>query len=284
MCDRVIDSGVRRLWRSRSRSSFFRCDFPQITRSPDCSPDHPITRSPEWKYRHGIEFATEPGGTVKKVLLAFAALAFSVVGTAEVTKYKDWPKSPEAYFLTPAERAEWAKLSSDPEAETFIAVYYARRGGDRFKEEIARRIAAADSQFKLRRQRGAESARGRLLITLGGPSRVSTSRAQEHGGVTGDAGLDTRPEGGAGFASASPGAATQTWIYAKDKFDPSWGIGDLAARINVDPARGTDELQNPEAINRAVAVVAEKSIVNPSATASASAAAPSGAAVPPAAG
>ncbi|MDQ2978700.1 MAG: GWxTD domain-containing protein, partial [Acidobacteriota bacterium] len=203
---------------------------------------------------------------MKKVLLAFAALALSVVATAEVTKYKDWPKSPEAYFLTPAERAEWAKLASDSEAETFIAVYYAKRGGDRFKEEIARRIAAADSQFKLRRQRGAESVRGRLLVTLGGPSRVSTSRAQEQGGTTGDAGLNTRPDAGSGFGSASPGAATQTWIYAKDKFDPSWGIGDLSARINVDPARGTDELENADAVNRAVAIVAEKSIVNPAAS------------------
>src|ERR1700682_2460647 len=249
MCDRVIEPGTKRIG-DHGPPRFFPSprlspDDP-ITRLFTRSPDHPITRleMPRDRIR-----PREPGGTVKKVLLAFAALALSVVATAEVTKYKDWPKSPEAYFLTPAERAEWAKLSSDPEAETFIAVYYARRGGDRFKEEIARRIAAADSQFKLRRQRGAESARGRLLVTLGGPSRVSTSRAQEQ-----DTGLNPRPEPGAGFASTSPGAATQTWIYAKDKFDPSWGIGDLAARINVDPARGTDELQKPEAINPAGAV------------------------------
>lgn len=223
---------------------------------------------------------------MKKAWIFFAALAIAAMATAQLAaKYKDWPKSSEAYFLTPAERAEWSSITTDADAEKFIAAYYAKRGGDRFKEEIARRIAAADSQFKLRRQRGAESARGRLLITLGGPSRVSTSRGQDPGGATGDAGLNTRPDGGAGFGAASPGAATQTWIYAKDKFDPSWGIGELSARVNVDPARGTDELQNADAVNRAISIVAEKSIVNPAATAaSAPSAAPAPAAgAPPAA-
>ncbi|MCA1581852.1 MAG: GWxTD domain-containing protein [Acidobacteria bacterium] len=155
----------------------------------------------------------------------------------------------------------------------------------RFKDEIARRIAAADSQFKLRRQRGAESARGRILIVLGGPSRVSTSRPGDPGGVTGDAGLNTRPDAGAGFGSQSPGAVTQTWIYAKDKFDPSWGVGDLSARVNVDASRGTDELQNPDVVNRAIAVVVEKSIVNPAGAASPSSGAGGAApAAPPAAG
>ncbi|MEP6769522.1 MAG: GWxTD domain-containing protein [Acidobacteriota bacterium] len=201
---------------------------------------------------------------MKRACITLAVLAVAAMALAELSaKYKDWPKSPDAYFLTPSERTEWSSVATDQDAEKFISAYYAKRGGDRFKDEIARRIAAADSQFKLRRQRGAESARGRLLITLGGPSRVSTSRPGDPGGVTGDAGLNTRPDAGSGFGSQSPGAVTQTWIYAKDKFDPSWGVGELSARVNVDASRGTDELQNPDPVNRAVAVVAEKSIVNP---------------------
>src|SRR5450432_1690243 len=119
--------------------------------------------------------------------MALAALAFAAVALAQMTKYKDWAKSPEAYFLTPSERVEWAKVSTDADAEKFIAVYYAKRGGDKFKDEIERRVAAADNQFKLRRQRGAESTRGHLLIVLGGPSRVSSTRAQEHDGLPSDA-------------------------------------------------------------------------------------------------
>ncbi len=206
---------------------------------------------------------------MKKACIMLALLASATMALADLSaKNKDWPKSPEAYFLTPAERAEWSSVATDQDAEKFITAYYAKRGGDRFRDEIGRRIAAADSQFKLRRQRGAESTRGRLLITLGGPSRVSTSRPQDaSGGATADTGLNTRPiESGAGFGPAA-GSVTQTWIYAKDKFDPSWGIGELSARINVDASRGTDELQNADAVNRALAVAAEKSIVSPGGTA-----------------
>src|SRR5450432_2553841 len=116
--------------------------------------------------------------------MALAALAFAAVALAQMSKNKDWAKSPEAYFLTPAERSDWAKVTTDADAEKFIATYYAKRGGDKFKDEIGRRIAGADQQFKLRRQRGAESARGHLLIVLGVPSRVSSTRAQDQAGVS----------------------------------------------------------------------------------------------------
>jgi GWxTD domain-containing protein len=232
------------------------------------------------------------GGTVKRVILFAVALAAATAAMAQLSKYKDWPKSPEAYFLTTAERADWANVKSDEDADKFIAAYYARRGGDRFKAEIARRIEAADQQFKQRRQRGAESPRGKLLIVLGSPSRVSTTRPQQEGGGTlGDSGLNVRADAGASGPGGpgSPGAATQTWTYMKDKFDPSWGVPELAARISVDAARGTDELQNRAEVDRVLAIAAEKSVVSPAATGAPAPAAASGAsgamkpAAPPAA-
>jgi GWxTD domain-containing protein len=221
------------------------------------------------------------GGNVRRTLIVAAGLAIAALATAQLTKYKDWPKSPEAYFLTPEERQEWAKVASDTDAEQFIAAYWAKRGGERFKAEVARRIAAADEQFKMRRQKGSESARGRLLIVLGGPSRVSQVRSGA-GGEAPDTGLGT-----AGASATRPGAEslggvgqgsslTQTWLYEKDKFDPSLGIGELRLRIVVDNLKGNDELQNRSDADRAIAKLAEKSIVNPSATA-AVAGTPSGA-------
>jgi hypothetical protein len=70
---------------------------------------------------------------VKKLLFALAGIAIAASALAELTKNKDWDKSPEAYFLTPAERTEWKKVATDEEADKFIALYYARRGGDAFK-------------------------------------------------------------------------------------------------------------------------------------------------------
>jgi hypothetical protein len=59
---------------------------------------------------------------VKKLVSLLAGLAIAACALAELAKYKDWDKSPEAYFLTPAERAEWKKIATDEEAQKFIAL------------------------------------------------------------------------------------------------------------------------------------------------------------------
>ena len=213
---------------------------------------------------------------MKKLLFALAGLAIAASALAELAKNKDWDKSPEAYFLTPAERTEWKSVSTDEEADKFIALYYARRGGDAFKQEISRRIAAADQQFKMQRyKRGADSVRGHLLIVLGAPSRVSQSRAQDAASNDGDiTRIETKALG------ESQAAINYTWTYLADKFPPAFGLGEVKADITVDPAKGKDELKNSGAIEKDMATVAEKSIVNPNATVGTAAPAPAAAAGP----
>jgi GWxTD domain-containing protein len=209
------------------------------------------------------------GGVVKKLLLTLAGLAVAFSAMASLSKYKDWDKGPEAYFLTSAERADWKNVQTDEDAEKFIAVYYAKRGGDAFKQEISRRIAAADQQFKMQRyKRGADSVRGHLLIVLGAPSRVAQSRAQESQGAQDSTilGIDTRSSN-----IAAGSAVNYSWTYLPDKFPPAFGIGELKAEITVDPAQGKDVLDNQTEVEKAMATVAEKSIVNPNATAVAAA-------------
>jgi GWxTD domain-containing protein len=222
------------------------------------------------------------GRTVKTVCTVVLFLASAAAALAQPAKYKDWAKSPEAYFLTPAERAEWSKVSTDADAEKFIADYWAKRGGQKFKDEIVRRMSAADEQFRSPRQKGSQSVRGRILIVLGGPSRVTTNRA-----LLGSEGAPP-PATGSTFGQEP---FVQTWFYEKDRFDSSWGIGDLQVRILVDPTRGIDELQGASPVEKAIAKVAEKTIVArpasaagaPPAAASATSAAPAAAPPPPAA-
>ena len=239
---------------------------------------------------------------MKKALMLVVGLGFAAIGLAQLSKYKDWGKSAEAYFLTPEEKTAWSQVRTDDEAEKFIVAYWAKRdpnpatSANEFRDEINRRIAAADEQFKMRNKRGSETNRGKLLVTLGLPSRVSTQHTQgEHGvddtgGVTAPA-IDTRSSSFEG----SP-AVVQTWTYAKEKFDPSLGLGEMRVRITVDPQRGTDDLMGAGAVDKAIAKIAEKSIVNaggvaavapvvpPAATGPGAAAAPSTAvAAPPAA-
>jgi GWxTD domain-containing protein len=228
--------------------------------------------------------------------MVVAGLAFAAIGLAQLSKYKDWGKSAEAYFLTPSEKDAWSRVANDADAEKFIAEFWAKRDPNRatsaneFRDEINRRIAAADEQFKMRNKRGSETNRGRLLVVLGLPSRVSTERApgsgvDDAGGVTAPA-IDTRATT---FEGSS--AVVQTWTYAKDKFDPALGIGEVRVRVTVDPQRGTDELLGSAAADRAIAKIAEKSVVNAGGVAAvapavpAAATGPAGAAVaaPPAA-
>ncbi len=216
---------------------------------------------------------------MKKTVFAVAGLAFALSALAELSKYKDWDRSPDAYFLTPAERTEWKALTTDAEAEKFIALYWAKRGGEPFKQEVSRRIAAADQQFKLARyKRGADSVRGRLLVTLGPPSRVGQSRAQDGGALDGSEGA-TIPRTDTAFSGdATSAAVLYTWTWDKDKLPPVLGLSELRAQVSVDPRVGTDELRNGAQVEKAIATLAEKSIVNPNATLTAAApAAPAGA-------
>lgn len=220
---------------------------------------------------------------MKKTLSALAGLLIAVAALGQLSKYKDWDKSAEAYFLTPAERAEWKKVSSDADAEKFIALYWAKRGGEPFRQEISRRIAAADQQFKMARyKRGSDSVEGRLLVMLGLPSKVVQQRGGPSDAQQAQAdinSIDTR------FGGAETGVV-KVWVYDKDKLAP-FGLPELRAQVNVDTQRGSDSLQNSTEVDRAMAVVAEKSIVNPNATAtaapppSAPAPAPSGSAAAP---
>ena len=229
---------------------------------------------------------------MKKFHLAAVALAIASAALAQLSKYKDWAKSPEAYFLTAAERQEWSKTANDADAEKFIAAYWAKRGGDKFREAVQRRIAAADEQFKMRRQKGSESARGRIFVVLGAPSRVTEARspaadAEASGADAGRSGTGI----GALQEEQGRGSVIQTWIYQKDKFDPSWGVGELQARINVDPQQGSDQLVNAGPVNKAIEKVAERSIAASPATAAtgvapsvpSAASGPSTSAAPPAA-
>jgi len=126
---------------------------------------------------------------VKKALIAVVGLGFAAISLAQLSKHEDWGKSAEAYFLTPSEKDAWSRVATDADAEKFIAEYWARRdpnpatSANEFRDEINRRIAAADEQFKMRNKRGSETSRGRLLVTLGLPTRVSSQRAGAEPGI-----------------------------------------------------------------------------------------------------
>lgn len=117
----------------------------------------------------------------KTTLLLVLALA-APLGAAGLSKHKDWADSPEAYFLTKAEREAWAKVDGDAAAEKFIEGYRATRGKG-FAAAIQSRIDFADKNFVAGKKKGSQTLRGKVLVIFGPPARVDTQVGTAAGGA-----------------------------------------------------------------------------------------------------
>lgn len=132
-------------------------------------------------------------------LLAIGLLISSPVMAGMSKKYKNWNKTPDAYFLTLGEKAEWKKIKSDDDAEKFISSYRAKRPAA-FWEEISKRVAAADKYFSAGSTKGSETLRGKVVILFGPPTSVFNGDA--------GAGSDPSKSGGQTQIAASQTSAT----------------------------------------------------------------------------
>src|SRR5437870_8859578 len=88
-----------------------------------------------------------------------AAAAFLLAQNAE-----DWASSPEAYFLTGEERAEWKKLDSRESRQDFIERYWLKRDPtagtvkNEFRETVLSRIKTADARFGIEKTAASRTA------------------------------------------------------------------------------------------------------------------------------
>lgn len=117
-------------------------------------------------------------------------------------KHKEWPNSPDAYFLTADEREAWKRIQTDAEADKFISDYFARRGPD-FRKMLDERIAVADKYFSAGGARGSETLRGKVIIVFGPPSKIE----QKSGGGAVGVGEGTNPNIAADSAGRSGGGS-----------------------------------------------------------------------------
>ena len=111
------------------------------------------------------------GGARMKKLIAVLMLVATPLVAGMSKKYKNWDKSPEAYYLTHDEKAEWKKVKTDEAAESFVAAYKAKRPAA-FWEEFGKRVAVADKYFTVGSTKGSETLRGKIVILFGPPSSI----------------------------------------------------------------------------------------------------------------
>jgi len=183
---------------------------------------------------------------------------------------EDWSTSPEAYFLTSEERAEWKTLDSGIERDRFKERYWLKRDPtlgtekNEFRETILTRIKNADARFPIGKTSGARTKRGMVFVVFGTPARVNETRAGP---------LEApRPPTAGGPPPPLAGVVegnetTSVWIYDRERTPRLLAmIGNrpsLEITFVLEPTRRRDSIQNPGLFEEYREMLASRSIVNP---------------------
>lgn len=210
---------------------------------------------------------------MRKWLLCLAALLVMLAAPLSAgslsKKYRSWEKSPEAYFLTTDERAQWKKVQADADAEKFVADYLARRGPD-FPALLKDRIAVADKYFSSGKTKGSETPRGKVIIVFGPPTSIDTSASQSSMGA-GTRGADATYGGptsvpnpysnvGAGAAGLRHSERSASFNFVYDKQQAPAAIG-KAFRVELMMKSDSDqEAVDPQGLEEKFDAVARASI------------------------
>ena len=118
---------------------------------------------------------------VRTVCLAIATLIAATATAAPALdgRYSDWGKGPAQYLMTRDEAARWKAVRSDAEAESFVALFWARRDPtpetpqNEQRERFETLIRYADEKLAgPRGRKGSQTDRGRVLLLLGIPDRI----------------------------------------------------------------------------------------------------------------
>ncbi|HEY6136998.1 MAG TPA: hypothetical protein VI670_04475 [Thermoanaerobaculia bacterium] len=99
-------------------------------------------------------------------------LALAVLFAASLGRFGGWADSPQGYFMTKAERAEWSKLTTEADAAHFVEQFLAARG-PAFAADVAAAARDADEHLTVAGRKGSTTLRGKIAIVLGRPSSVT---------------------------------------------------------------------------------------------------------------
>ncbi|HSN69824.1 MAG TPA: GWxTD domain-containing protein [Thermoanaerobaculia bacterium] len=123
--------------------------------------------------------------TFRTMAVAVALLSLAA-GTAMAQlsdAYSKWDETAVQLLLTSEEKAAWKKIKTDADAETFVALFWARRdptpgtARNEWKEMFEKRASIADERFSQGKLKGSLTDRGKVFILLGAPTRISGSDA-----------------------------------------------------------------------------------------------------------
>ena len=155
---------------------------------------------------------------------------------------KDWGSSPQAYFMTKAERAQWAAITNDADAQQFIDRFIASKGPD-FVAEVAARAAMADKYLTLGKTPGSKSLRGKVVILLGPPKDVRVADTEVKGSSSSTANGYTSAAADGGPSVANMGAASDRGgMSGKLVRDYTFTYPEFKVTVEADMTSGEDRI------------------------------------------
>lgn len=208
---------------------------------------------------------------VRKLFPAVIVLLVVVVlmPAARGEESEDWADSPEAYFLTTVERAEWTTLKSQAERTAFKARYWLRRDPtpetreNEFRDLVAGRIKIANERFAIGDTEGARTARGLAFVVFGSPSVTKETPVPRPGSYPAT-GSNVPPQVRIG---GNDGLETViVWKYEKSRTPRILKLLDrptLELIFYIEPERKRDRFDIEQLARDLQMIVAERSIVNP---------------------
>ena len=99
-------------------------------------------------------------------------LAIALLFAATLGRFSGWADSPQGYFMTKSERAEWSKIHDEADAAHFVDRFLAARGPT-FAADVAAAARDADQNLSVDGRKGSTTLRGKIAIVLGRPSSVT---------------------------------------------------------------------------------------------------------------
>lgn len=184
--------------------------------------------------------------------MRFALIVLALFAASNLGRFRDWPDSPQGYFLTKAERAEWATLTTEGEAERFVNDFLARRGAG-FAADVAEAAKAADENLTVAKRPGSKTLRGKVVILLGPPSGFTVAQAKLRAGQSMDDYQSHQRSGrphtlpvGTSYPPATSELRTKfstdyTFTYAREKL-PGTPAQDRVIVVSVNPTTGEDRI------------------------------------------
>ena len=170
----------------------------------------------------------------RNLFAVIALFAFAAAASAALSPEKaKWGEGPVQFLMTKEEAAQWKTLQTNADADAFMIVFWARRGGANAKADQEARWKYADEKFSVGNTKGSMSDRGKVLALFGVPSKVLRAGGEA---LMGQPPRLSGPSSNTEISDSKIDARApqQIWVYEGDAAQKMFGVPKVELRF-VDP-------------------------------------------------